>query len=419
VEREQRLHRRRAGPRGVQALRHFAAATFFVLACTAFPGAALAQRAADFAAFDATARAEIEAGRIPGAVIVYGENGRIAYRQTLGARAVAPERVALTADTIFDLASLTKVVATTTAVMQLVEAGRLDIDAPVARYWPEFAQNGKAAITVRQLLTHSSGLPADLDLGSSWGGEAEGLARAAASNPLTRPGTQFRYSDVNFIVLGELVHRISGEPLDRYVQAHIFAPLGMADTGFRPPAAELERIAATDRENGRLRWGEVQDPTAFRMGGVAGHAGLFSTAGDLARFAAMLTNGGALDGVRILMPETVVRMTQAMALPGGIRRGLGWDMSSPYSAGMDRAFGLHGYGHTGYTGCLLWIDPNTRSFVILLTSRLHPDGRGNVMPLRRAFSRLIAERGGPWRLQARASSAVDQPAAPARSARSR
>ncbi|GAA0295051.1 serine hydrolase domain-containing protein [Sphingomonas oligophenolica] len=358
------------------------------------PAAAPAQRSDGFAAFDATAQAEIESGRIPGAVILYGENGKVAYRETLGSREVAPERVALTPDTIFDIASLTKVVATTTAVMQLVEAGRLDLDSPVARYWPAFAQNGKAAVTVRQLLTHSSGLPADLDLVTRWDGEAEGLARAAASGLVKPPGTQFLYSDVNFIVLGELVHRISGEPLDRYAQAHIFAPLGMADTGFRPPAARLERIAATDREDGRMRQGEVQDPTAFRMGGIAGHAGLFSTADDLARFAEMLTKGGTLDGARILRPETVAQMTRGMTLPGGARRGLGWDVSSAYSAGMDRAFGPDSYGHTGYTGCLLWIDPDTSSFLIVLTSRLHPDGRGNVMPLRHAFARLIAERRG-------------------------
>jgi CubicO group peptidase (beta-lactamase class C family) len=274
--------------------------------------------------------------------------------------------------------------------MQLVEAGRLDLDAPVATYWPAFGANGKTTITARQLLTHTSGLPADLDLGSSWRGEAEGLARAAAVQPARPPGTAFLYSDINFIVLGELVQRVSGEPLDTYVQAHIFGPLRMADTRFRPASDLLGRIAATDREDGALRWGQVQDPTAFRMGGVAGHAGLFSTGDDLARFATMLLNGGALDGVRILRPETVAAMTRSVPQPGGARRALGWDAASPYSSGMENAFGARAFGHTGYTGCLLWIDPESHRFLVILTSRLHPGGRGDARPLRRTFAQLIA-----------------------------
>jgi len=344
-----------------------------------------------FGRFDAAVTHEIEAGQIPGAVVLFGQDGRVVYRGVFGARTVEPERTMLDPDTIFDLASLTKPVATATAIMQLVEAGRLDLDKPVASYWPAFAQNDKAAITVRQLLTHTSGLPADLDLKSDWRGEAAALARVAATQLQSQPNAKFLYSDINFIVLGELVRNISGEPLDAYARDHIFAPLQMVDTGFKPPSAKLARIAATDREHGAVRRGEVQDPTADRMGGVAGHAGLFSTADDLARFAEMLLDGGSLDDVRILRPESVEMMTRAAVLPGGVRRALGWDVASAYSAGMDEAFGPSGYGHTGYTGCLLWIDPLSRRFLIVLTSRLHPNGRGDVKPLRLELAHLVAE----------------------------
>jgi CubicO group peptidase (beta-lactamase class C family) len=334
---------------------------------------------------------QIQAGRIPGAVVLVGAHGRAVYRAVFGSRSLEPAREPLAADDIFDLASLTKVVATTTAVMQLVEAGRLDLDKPAALYWPAFAAGGKGEITVRELLTHTSGLPPDLALSPDWRGEDAALARASAEHTIRPPGAAFLYSDINFIVLGELVRRVSGEPLDAYVQRHIFQPLGMADTGFTPSAAQLARIVPTDREDGQLRRGQVQDPTAYRMGGVAGHAGLFSTADDLARFARMLLQGGSLDGARILAPETVALMTRPVALPGGVRRGLGWDSASPYSAGMDVAFGPSAYGHTGYTGCSLWIDPSSGGFLILLTSRLHPDGHGDVKPLRHELARLVAE----------------------------
>jgi CubicO group peptidase (beta-lactamase class C family) len=332
---------------------------------------------------------DLKSGHVPGAVVVVGARDRTVYRAAFGLSALEPNPAPMAADEIFDLASLTKVVATTTAVMQLVEAGKIQLDAPAATYWPAFAAGGKGAITIRQLLTHTSGLAPDLDLSASWNGPQDGLDRVAAATLVRPAGAAFAYSDINFIALGAIVSRVSGEPLETYVQAHIFGPLGMADTGFEPPASSLVRIAATDREQGRLRWGEVQDPTAYRMGGVAGHAGLFSTADDLARFARMLLQGGELDGVRVLRPETVAAMTQAAVLPGGARRGLGWDMGSAYSIGMDQAFGPASYGHTGYTGCLLWIDPQTQSYLIILTSRLHPDGHGNVKPLRQDLGQLV------------------------------
>lgn len=335
--------------------------------------------------------AEIAAGHVPGAVVLVGERDRILYRQAFGERARQPDRLPMMEDTIFDLASLTKVLATTTAVMQLVEEGRLGLGEPVAKYWPAFAQNGKEGITVDALLTHMSGLRADLDLGQSWSGETAAAAHAAAERPVAAPGTRFLYSDINFIVLGELVRRISGEPLDAYAARHIFRPLGMADTGFRPSSALRPRIAPTDLQDGVLRWGEDQDPTAHRMGGVAGHAGLFGTADDLALFARMLLNGGSLHGTRILSPASVRRMTAARSLADGVERGLGWDVASPYAAGQDAAFGPGSYGHTGYTGTSLWIDPKRGTYLIILTSRLHPGGRGDAKPLRQRVAQIVAD----------------------------
>jgi len=329
---------------------------------------------------------EAAAGHLPGAVVLVGKHGKIVYRRAFGARALLPSRTALTEDTIFDLASLTKVIATTPAIMQLVEQGRIALADPVAKYWPAFAANGKAGITVEQLLTHTSGLRADLDQRGKWHGTAAALAKVAAEIPVHRPGSRFLYSDINFIALGELVRRVSGEPLDTYVVRHIFQPLGMADTGFKPPAAARARIAPVDLEDGVLRWGEVQDPIARRMGGVAGHAGLFGTADDLAKFAAMLLAGGG----GVLSPASVAAMTAPHTLPGGVTRGLGWDIASPYSGGQDAAFGPRSFGHTGYTGTSLWIDPASQSFLIVLASRLHPDGRGDVKPLRRHLAQLVA-----------------------------
>lgn len=342
-----------------------------------------------FSEIGAIAGREIAAGHVPGAVVLVGQQGKVVYRQAFGAMSLVPTQTPMRPDAIFDIASLTKVVATTTAVMQLVEAGRIRLDDPVAAYWPDFGAAGKASITVRQLLSHTSGLRPDIDPAARWSGHAGALAQIAADHPIHPPGTQFIYSDINFIVLGELVYRVSGEPLDVYAQRHIFAPLRMTDTGFAPPAAHRARIVPTDRQDGVLRWGEVQDPTSYRMGGVAGHAGVFSTADDLARFARMLLDGGTVDGHRILRRETIAEMTRPIALPGGVRRGLGWDIASPFAAGMDAAFGPGGFGHTGYTGTLLWIDPATRSFLILLTSRLHPDDHGDVKLLREQVAQVV------------------------------
>ena len=326
-------------------------------------------------------REEIAAGNLPGAVVVVGVGDKVVFRQAFGDRALVPDRLPMTVDTIFDAASLTKVMATSVAIMQLVERGQIDLDRPAAAYWPAFAANGKADITVRQLLTHFSGMPAGLST-QQWSTYDGALDAIAALKPIAPAGSRFTYSDVDFIILGELVRRVSGQPLDTYSTARIFQPLGMRDTGYRPAAALRNRIAPADIEAGDLRWGEVQDPLAYRMGGVAGNAGVFTTADDLTVFSRMLLAGGTANGVRILRPESVATMTQPQSPPGQpVLRGLGWDIDSPYSVFFSPFFSTRSFGHTGYTGTALWIDPETHSFVIVLSSRLHPDGKGNILPM--------------------------------------
>jgi len=334
---------------------------------------------------------EVAAGHVPGAVVLIGQRDRVVYRRAFGNRALAPAPLPMTEDTIFDLASLTKVVATTTAVMQLVEKDALQLDAPVARYWPGFAAHGKGAITIRQLLNHASGLRADLDLRTPWSGYATAMRLIVAERPRSPPGTTVTYSDINFAVLGELVRRVAGVPLDVYCARHIFAPLGMDDTRFLPPATATGRIAPTVYRRQRMQSGAVHDPTAFRMGGVAGHAGLFSTAADLGVFARMLLNGGRLNGRQILDPGSIAAMTALAATDDAThRRGLGWDLATPFAAPGDATANGRWYGHTGYTGTSIWIDPASQTYVILLTNRVHPDGKGDAGPLRRQLAQVVA-----------------------------
>jgi uncharacterized protein YbbC (DUF1343 family)/CubicO group peptidase (beta-lactamase class C family) len=329
---------------------------------------------------DSVINQAIAEGNIPGAVLVVGHNGTVVYRKAYGSRALEPRREPMTLDTIFDLASLTKVIATTTAVMQLVEQGKVRLNDPVAKYLPEFAQNGKEDITVRQLLTHYSGLAPDLDLGTEWEGKNTAYQLAFVEPPETTPGSGFVYSDINFIMLGALVEKVSDETLDAYTQQHIFTPLKMTHTRFLPPAMWRPKIAPTqyDEKEHMLR-GVVHDPTARRMGGVAGHAGLFSTGDDLAKFAQALLDGG--DG--ILSPLTVAKMTQPETPPSApILRGFGWDIDSPFSSNRGDLLPVGSYGHTGFTGTSVWIDPTTQTYIILLTNSVHPRGKGNAIGLR-------------------------------------
>ncbi|RBP38507.1 CubicO group peptidase (beta-lactamase class C family) [Roseimicrobium gellanilyticum] len=294
-----------------------------------------------------------------------------------GFRAKAPEKESISQDTIFDLASLTKVVATTPSIMLLVEQGRVKLDAPVSTYIPQFAGGVRERITVRHLMVHTSGLKPGLPRNPAWSGYSSGMGWACVAFPTTDPDEKFRYSDINFILLGEIVRRVSGEPLDVFAAKHIFQPLGMKDTGFNPPASWRPRIAPTEKDETEiLLRGVVHDPTSRRMGGVAGHAGLFSTVADVSRYARMILNNGELDGVRVLKPETVRLMTTPHT-PAGMqdKRALGWDMDTPFSKPRGN-FGATSFGHTGFTGTCLWIDPESRSFYVFLSSRLHEQAKG-------------------------------------------
>jgi uncharacterized protein YbbC (DUF1343 family)/CubicO group peptidase (beta-lactamase class C family) len=343
------------------------------------------------ARLDAIVRQEMASGGFPGAVILVSRQGKIVYHQAYGFRSILPQRQPMKPDTIFDLASLTKVVATTTAIMQLVDAGRINLDAPAGKYWSGFNKNGKRAITVRQLLLHASGLRAEVNPRVSWRGYLGAVGAIAQDHPVRPPGSSFQYSDANFIALGEIVHRVSGMPLEVYCREKIFKPLKMRQTSFRPPGSWQGKIAPADFYGERLKWGEVHDPTANRMGGVAGNAGVFSTAKDLAIFVQMLINDGESQGKRLLSPKAVAAMTKAHHIPGtGVLRGLGWDIESPYSKVFNAAFPKGSFGHTGYTGTSIWVDPRSQTFVIILTSRLHPDGRGNVKQLRARVSEAVA-----------------------------
>jgi uncharacterized protein YbbC (DUF1343 family)/CubicO group peptidase (beta-lactamase class C family) len=340
------------------------------------------------AAVDAIIEQAIADGNIPGAVLIVGHNGKVVYRKAYGCRALEPKREPMTLDTVFDLASLTKVIATTTAVMQLVELGKVRLNDPVAKYLPDFAQNSKDDVTVRQLLTHYSGFEPDLDLKTPWEGKETAYHMAFAETLQNPPGSAFVYSDINFITLGALVEKVSGEPLDQYATRHIFTPLKMLHTRFVPPESWKPKIAPTQYdENEHMLRGVVHDPTARRMGGVAGHAGLFSTADDLSKFAQALLNGGA----GILSPLAVEKMTTPETPPAApLLRGFGWDIDSPFSSNRGDLLPVGSFGHTGFTGTSLWIDPTTQTYIILLTNAVHPRGKGNAIGLRSKVATEIA-----------------------------
>jgi uncharacterized protein YbbC (DUF1343 family)/CubicO group peptidase (beta-lactamase class C family) len=357
--------------------------------------AALAHAQATFSGsplLDEQVEQSIREGLIPGAVLIVGHNGKIVHRRAYGQRALIPSREAMTIDTIFDIASLTKVVATTPAVMKLYEQGKIDIGAPVTKYLPEF-QAGMSAITIGDLLTHFSGLKPDVVLEPPWSGYQTGVRRALLEKPEAPRGTRFVYSDINFVLLAEIVHRVSGKMLDEFANEEMFSPLGMQDTTFNPPASKRSRIAPTeiDPASGQPFRGIVHDPTSRYMGGVTGDAGVFSTASDLVRFAQMMANLGELEGVRIFAPATVKKFTSPASPPGLPNvRGLGWDIDSSYSAPRGEIYSTGSFGHTGFTGTSMWIDPASNSYVILLTNAVHPN-RGKVLaPLRRSVATIVA-----------------------------
>ncbi|MGA8743009.1 MAG: exo-beta-N-acetylmuramidase NamZ domain-containing protein [Terracidiphilus sp.] len=325
---------------------------------------------------------------IPGAVLLVGHNGHVVYRKAFGWRSLEPTREAMTPDTIFDLASLTKCIATATSVMKLVQDGRVRLNDPIAKYLPEFAQNGKQDITVREVLTHFSGLAPDLDLSAPWQGRDAAFNMAMRQTPANPPGSQFVYSDINFEVLGFLVEKVSGMALNDYAERNIFQPLGMKNTRFLPPDAWKPRIAPTqyDEHDVMLR-GTVHDPTARRMGGVAGHAGLFSTADDLAIFAQEM-----LHGSRVLSRMSIEKMTtpQQPANAASLR-GLGWDIDSPFSSNRGEFLPVGSFGHTGFTGTSLWMDSVTDTYIILLANAVHPRGGTSTVSLRARVATAVEQ----------------------------
>jgi len=348
-----------------------------------------APREPKFPAVEAAVNASITRGDIPGAVVLIGHDGKVVYRRAFGLRSVEPTPEPMTTDTIFDVSSLTKVVATAPAIMRMVSLGQLRLNDPVVRYLPEFNGPGKQDITIRMLLTHFSGLPPDLDLSQPWQGREEGARRALAEPLIHPPGARFVYSDINFILLGLIVERLSGMSLEQYAEAHIFRALKLAHTRFLPLKEWLAEVAPTEYdEHNVMLHGVVHDPTARRMGGVAGHAGVFSTADDLAVFAQAM-----LDGDKILSSAIIEKMTTPQQPANSIvLRGLGWDIDSPFSSNRGELLPVGSYGHTGFAGASLWIDSSTNTYIIILSNSVHPRNRGRgLVSLRTEIATAVAD----------------------------
>jgi len=341
---------------------------------------------------DAAIEQAIREDRIPGAVLIVGHNGQIVHRKAYGRRVILPVPEPMTVDTIFDCASLTKVVATTSAVMKLFEEGKLRLNDRVTEYLPDF-QGGKSDITIRNLFTHFSGMRPDVDLLPVWSGYETGIRMALRDKPTAPPGARFVYSDINFILLGEIVRRVSGQTLPDFARQTIFNPLGMSESMFQPPASLRGRIAPTEppsKGEAPLR-GIVHDPTTRFMGGIAGHAGLFSTADDLARFAQMMVQKGSWQGARIFSPLTIEKFTTPQSPPDqSILRGLGWDIDSPFSSPRGDLFPIGSYGHTGFTGTSMWLDPESQTYIVLLANSVHPIQRPPILSLRARVATITA-----------------------------
>lgn len=351
---------------------------------TGFDAAALSR-------IDQVIEKAIAEGRTPGGVL-WMQHGNTTHSKAYGLRASIPESEPATVDTIYDAASITKVAATTPAIMLLVDRGKIALDEPLQKFIPEFTGEFKETVTIRHLLTHTSGLRPGISLTPVWSGYQKGIELATRETLVNKPGYIFRYSDVNFILLGEVVRRVSGLPLDQFVGREIYAPLGMNDSGYLPSELRIAKLAPTQMNEGTMLRGVVHDPTSRRMGGVAGHAGLFTTARDLSRYARMLLNDGELDGVRVFKPETVRLMTTSQS-PAGVtvRRTGGFDLDSSYSRPRGEHFPIGSFGHTGWTGGFVWIDPLTDSFYVFLGNRVHPEGRGDVRGLQWNLGTAVAE----------------------------
>jgi CubicO group peptidase (beta-lactamase class C family) len=348
-----------------------------------------------FAALEAAVNASVGKGECPGAVVLVWRQGRVAYRKSFGDRVRVPEPTLMSDDTVFDLASLSKPIGTALAIMLLVEDGKIDVQDSLAKHLPAFARKETEGITLAQLLTHTAGFIADNPLGDYLAGRDKAWEKLFALKPTQAPGSKFVYSDVGYILLGKVVEKASGMPLDEFTRTRLFEPLGMKDTGYRLPDPLKKRCAPTQQREGRWMIGEVHDPRAYHLGGVAGHAGLFSTADDLAIIARMLLEDGKHQGKAFLRPDTVRLMTASRQVPGPKEPGLrtfGWDMATAYSSNRGDAFtkGVS-FGHTGFTGTSIWLDPPTQTAVIFLSNRVHPGGKGNVTPLRGRVATLAAK----------------------------
>ncbi len=373
----------------------FSACLTFVMAASAAglphaEPAAARMDAAKLAQIDAIVAEGIEQKKMPGCVVCIGRRGKIVLLRAYGNKQVKPAEVPMTTDTVFDLASITKPMATATSIMLLVERGQLKLDDKVTAIIPDFAANGKEGITIHDLLIHQSGLLPDNALADYDDGPEAAIQKICALKLQAPTGSKFIYSDVNFILLGEIVRRTSGKTVHEFSRDNIFQPLGMKETGYLPDEALRARAAPTEERDGHLMQGEVHDPRAFQLGGVAGHAGLFSTAEDIAIFAQMMLGRGDYQGTRIMSPETFALMTRGEKVSSGIR-GLGWDKRTGYSINRGKGLSDAAFGHGGFTGTVLWIDPELELFVIFLSNRVHPDGKGLVNPLAGKIGTVAAE----------------------------
>lgn len=349
---------------------------------TSLAGCAASRPSYDFSEVDSLLSGAVQRGEIPGVVAVIGQGDLILHRAVMGHRALVPAPEPMSWDTRFDMASLTKATITAPSIMQFWEQGVFQLDDPVSRYLPDFAQNGKAAITIRHLLTHYSGLAPDLDLSTPWTGKDEAVQRAMAAVPQAPAGQHFVYSDINFIVLGLLVEQFSQLPLNVYATRHILQPIGMQESGFLPPETLQPLIAPTQYDENHIPLrGVVHDPTARRMGGVAGHAGLFSDAHDMALYASSLLDRLAGRPSNYPLLTATLRLMTSPQSPGATDlRGLGWDIATHYSTPRGDIFPVGSFGHTGYTGTSLWMDAGSSAFVLILTNRVHPlDANGKTI----------------------------------------
>jgi uncharacterized protein YbbC (DUF1343 family) len=342
-------------------------------------------------AIDAAVEEAISNQSLPGAVVAIGRRERVLFHRAYGSREVEPSRAPMTLDTLFDLASLTKPIATATSIMVLVERGIVGLDEPLVKYVPACNKNGKGAITLRHLLLHVSGLPADTPKDDFAYGRDEAVRRICNVPLRAAPGIVSIYSDIGFMLLEEVVRRVTSQELPAFSGQAIFNPLGMIDTGFLPSDSLKARAAWTELVDGEWRVGIVHDPRAYLLGGVAGHAGLFSTASDLSLYARAILGGGEVEGKRVLSPRTLASMIAPHDVPGGIRA-LGWSVENQW-----RGEGLspQAFGHFGFTGTALWIDPDKDLFIVVLTNRVHPDGKGDAKPLVARINTLAARAIGP------------------------